>query len=49
MNFLGHSMISLEIDEKYGKKTLYGNFAGDFYKGVIEIDKQKNQTYNNSY
>ena len=20
-----------------------------FYKGVIEIDKQKNQTYNNSY
>lgn len=36
MNFLGHSMISLEIDEKYGKKTLYGNFAGDFYKGVIE-------------
>ena len=36
MNFLGHSMISLEIDEKYGKTTLYGNFAGDFYKGVIE-------------
>jgi len=36
MNFLGHSMISLEIDEKYGKKTLYGNFVGDFYKGVIE-------------
>ena len=26
MNFLGHSMISLEIDEKYGKKTLYGIF-----------------------
>ena len=38
MNFLGHSMISLEIDEKIDKnrKTLYGNFAGDFYKGKIE-------------
>ena len=38
MNFLGHSMISLEIDEKIdrNKKTLYGNFAGDFYKGKIE-------------
>ncbi len=38
MNFLGHSMISLEIDEKIdkSKKTLYGNFAGDFYKGKIE-------------
>ena len=36
MNFLGHSMISLEIDEKYGKKTLYGNFAGDFYKGRVD-------------
>ena len=38
MNFLGHSMISWEIDEKIDKKrkTLYGNFAGDFYKGKIE-------------
>ena len=38
MNFLGHSMISLEIDEKIdrNRKTLYGNFAGDFYKGKIE-------------
>ena len=38
MNFLGHLMISLEIDEKIdrNKKTLYGNFAGDFYKGKIE-------------
>ena len=38
MNFLGHSMISLEIDEKIDKnrETLYGNFAGDFYKGKIE-------------
>jgi hypothetical protein len=31
-------MISWEIDEKIDKKkeTLYGNFAGDFYKGKIE-------------
>ena len=38
MNFLGYSMISWEIDEKIDKKkeTLYGNFAGDFYKGKIE-------------
>ena len=38
MNFLGHSMISWEIDEKIDKKkeTLYGNFAGAFYKGKIE-------------
>ena len=36
MNFLAHSLISLEIDEQENKKTLYGNFAGDFYKGVIE-------------
>ena len=38
MNFLGHSMISLEIDEKIdrNRKNLYGNFAGDFYKGKIE-------------
>ena len=29
MNFLGHSMISWEIDEKIDKKKepLYGNFA----------------------
>ena len=36
MNFLGHSMISIEIDEKTDRKTLYGNFTGDFYKGTIE-------------
>lgn len=30
MNFLGHSLISLEITNK---KTLYGNFTGDYYKG----------------
>ena len=36
MNFLGHSLISLEIDEKENKKTLYANFAGDFYKGLVE-------------
>ena len=36
MNFLAHSLISLEIDEKENKKTLYGNFAGDFYKGLVE-------------
>ena len=35
MNFLAHSLISLEIDEKANKKTLYGNFAGDFYKGRV--------------
>ena len=48
MNFLGHSMISLEIDEKIdkNKKTLYGNFAGDFYKGKIEsIDLPDNLFY----
>lgn len=32
MNFLGHSSISLIIN----KKTTYGNFAGDFYKGRLE-------------
>ena len=32
MNFLGHSRFSIEKD----MKTLYGNFAGDFYKGRIE-------------
>ena len=36
MNFLGHSLISLEIDEKENKETLYGNFTGDYYKGLIE-------------
>ena len=36
MNFLGHSLISLEIDEKENKETLYGNFIGDFYKGLVE-------------
>lgn len=36
MNFLAHSLISLEIDEKENKKTLYANFAGDFYKGLAE-------------
>ena len=43
MNYLAHSVISLEIDEKTNKNTLYGNFAGDFYKGRIEkIDLQEN-------
>ena len=36
MNFLGHSLISLEIDEKENKETLYGNFTSDFYKGLVE-------------
>ena len=36
MNFLAHSLISLEIEEKENKKTLYANFAGDFYKGLVE-------------
>ena len=36
MNFLGHSLISLEIDAKENKETLYGNFTGDFYKGLVE-------------
>ena len=37
MNFLGHSMISWEIDEKIDKKkeTLYGNFAGDFLNELL--------------
>ena len=35
MNFLGHSLISLEIDENTNKKTFYANFTGDYYKGVI--------------
>ena len=36
MNFLGHSLISLEIDESTDKKTLYGNFTGDYYKGLVD-------------
>ncbi|QYR61711.1 ACP phosphodiesterase [Fusobacterium polymorphum] len=36
MNFLGHSLISLEINENINKETLYGNFTGDFYKGLVE-------------
>ena len=38
MNYLAHSMISMEIDERLEKSkiTLYGNFTGDFYKGKIE-------------
>ena len=36
MNFLGHSLISLEIDENTNKETLYGNFTGDYYKGLVE-------------
>ena len=42
MNYLAHSVISLEIDEKTNKNTPYGNFTGDFYKGRIEkIDLQE--------
>ena len=42
MNFLGHSLISLEIDGNTNKKTLYANFTGDYYKGVIDrIDLPK--------
>ena len=36
MNYLGHSMISYEIDKRLNKRTLYGNFTGDFYKARIE-------------
>jgi len=36
MNFLGHSLISIEINENTNKETLYGNFTGDFYKGLVE-------------
>ena len=43
MNYLAHSVISLEIDKKMGESTLYGNFAGDFYKGNVDkIDLQEN-------
>ena len=42
MNYLAHSVISLEIDKKINGNTLYGNFTGDFYKGRIEkIDLQE--------
>lgn len=37
MNFLAHSMISFELDTIMpNSHTLFGNFAGDFYKGRIE-------------
>ena len=36
MNFLGHSLISIEIDESTDKNTLYGNFTGDYYKGLVD-------------
>ena len=36
MNFLGHSLISLEIDESRDKKTLYGNFTVYYYKGLVD-------------
>ena len=36
MNFLGHSLISLEIDGNTNKKTLYANFTGDYYKGLVD-------------
>ena len=43
MNYLAHSVISLEIDKKINGNTLYGNFAGDFYKGKVDkIDLQEN-------
>lgn len=43
MNYLAHSVISLEIDKKMNENTLYGNFAGDFYKGKVDkIDLQEN-------
>ena len=43
MNYLAHSVISLEIDKKMNENTLYGNFAGDFYKGNVDkIDLQEN-------
>ena len=43
MNYLAHSVISLEIDKKINGNTLYGNFAGDFYKGNVDkIDLQEN-------
>ncbi len=43
MNYLAHSVISLEIDKKMNENTLYGNFTGDFYKGKVDkIDLQEN-------
>ncbi|WP_434087706.1 ACP phosphodiesterase [Actinobacillus pleuropneumoniae] len=37
MNFLAYSMISFELDTIMpNSRTLFGNFAGDFYKGRIE-------------
>ena len=43
MNYLAHSVISLEIDKKMSESTLYGNFTGDFYKGKVDkIDLQEN-------
>ena len=43
MNYLAHSVISLEIDKKINVNTLYGNFTGDFYKGKVEkIELQEN-------
>ena len=43
MNYLAHSVISIEIDKKMSESTLYGNFAGDFYKGKVDkIDLQEN-------
>ncbi|HDL5699607.1 TPA: acyl carrier protein phosphodiesterase [Mannheimia haemolytica] len=36
MNFLAHSLLSLEIDTQTKQQTLYGNFAGDFYKGLVQ-------------
>lgn len=36
MNYLAHSLISIEIDRKKNLETLYGNFTGDFYKGRVE-------------
>ena len=43
MNYLAHSVISLEIDKKMNENTLYGNFTGDFYKGKVEkIKLQEN-------
>ena len=43
MNYLAHSVISLEIDKKMNENTLYGNFTGDFYKGKVDkIELQEN-------
>ena len=44
MNYLAHSVISLEIDKKMSESTLYGNFAGDFYKGKVDkiSDREEN-------